>query len=348
MPTDTPLPANASQPTRVLSGIQPTGRFHWGNYFGAIRQYIELQATGDAYYFIADLHALTTVREPGRLRSLVHEAAVDLLALGLDPARATLFVQSDVPEVTELTWLLMTVCPMGLLERCHAYKDKKSRGLPADAGLFAYPVLMSADILAYDATLVPVGEDQVQHIEVCRDLAGSFNHLYGEVFTLPSPRLVAGGGRVPGTDGQKMSKSYQNTIEVFEELPAQKKKIMRITTDSRPVEEPKNPEGDHLFELYSLMASSGDVQQMAELYRRGGFGYGEVKKALVEAANAFFADARARRAELEADPERILAVLADGAARAREQAGRVLARAKQACGLSRVAAVVPNAVGKKV
>jgi tryptophanyl-tRNA synthetase len=336
MSTDSPVaPSAPAPPARVLSGIQPTGRFHWGNYFGAIRQYIELQTTGDAYYFIADLHALTTVREPDRLRRLVHDAAVDLLALGLDPTRATLFVQSDVPEVTELTWLLMTVCPMGLLERCHAYKDKKTRGLPADAGLFAYPVLMSADILAYDATLVPVGEDQVQHIEVCRDLAGSFNHLYGDVFTLPAPRLVAGGGRVPGTDGQKMSKSYHNTIEVFEELPAQKKKIMRITTDSRPVEEPKDPEGDHLFALYSLLASPADTQLMAQKYRLGGFGYGEVKKALVDVAQAFFADARARRAELEADPERIAAVLADGAARAREQAGRVLVRAKQACGLSR-------------
>ena len=335
----TPTAAKPPAPTRVLSGIQPTGRFHWGNYFGAIRQYIELQTAGESFYFIADLHALTTVRDPQRLRSLVHAAAVDLVALGLDPARATLFVQSDVPEVTELTWLLMTVTPMGLLERCHAYKDKKTRGLPADAGLFAYPVLMSADILAYDATLVPVGEDQVQHIEVCRDLAGSFNHLYGDVFTLPSPRLVAGGGRVPGTDGQKMSKSYHNTIEVFEELPAQKKKIMRITTDSRPVEEPKDPDGDHLFALYSLMANEADVERMAELYRRGGFGYGEVKKALVEAANAFFADARDRRAKLEADPERIAAVLADGAARAREQAGRVLMRARQACGLTRAGTV---------
>ncbi|MFM8803696.1 MAG: tryptophan--tRNA ligase, partial [Planctomycetia bacterium] len=244
-PPGRPLPV-----TRVLSGIQPTGRFHWGNYFGAIRQYIDLQPgsgpadgpgpTTEAYYFIADLHALTTIREPDRLRSLVHDAAVDLVALGLDPDRATLFVQSDVPEVTELTWLLLTVTPMGLLERCHAYKDKKSRGLPADAGLFTYPVLMSADILAYDATVVPVGEDQVQHIEVCRDLAGAFNHLYGEVFTLPKPRLVEGGARVPGTDGQKMSKSYDNTLDVFEDPAAQKKKIMRITTDSRPMEEPKN------------------------------------------------------------------------------------------------------------
>jgi len=335
MTPETAKPSTPPPPTRVLSGIQPTGRFHWGNYFGAIRQYIELQTAGDAYYFIADLHALTTVRDPARLRGLVRAAAVDLVALGLDPSRATLFVQSDVPEVTELTWLLMTVCPMGLLERCHAYKDKKSRGLPADAGLFTYPVLMSADILAYDATVVPVGEDQVQHIEVCRDLAGTFNHLYGEVFTLPRPRLVEGGARVPGTDGQKMSKSYENTIEVFEDLGSQKKKIMRITTDSRPMEQPKDPEGDHLFELYSLMAAEADRLKMADLYRRGGFGYGEVKKALVEAAADFFADARRRSDEIEADAGRIEAILADGAARARRQAAGVLDRARAACGLSR-------------
>ena len=325
---------------RVLSGIQPTGRFHWGNYFGAIRQYIDLQpgeqSTGaEAYYFIADLHALTTIRAPDQLRSLVHDAAVDLLSLGLDPDRATLFVQSDVPEVTELTWLLMTVTPMGLLERCHAYKDKKSRGLPADAGLFTYPVLMSADILAYDATVVPVGEDQIQHIEVCRDLAGTFNHLYGEVFTLPKPRLVEGGARVPGIDGQKMSKSYNNTLDVFEDPAAQKKKIMRIATDSRPMEEPKNPESDHLFELFTLVAPEADRQRMAELYRRGGFGYGEVKKSLVEAAAQFFAEARARRAALEADPKRIEAILAAGAERARAKARDVLDRARRACGLAR-------------
>jgi len=335
MPSDSSHATKAPLPVRVLSGIQPTGRFHWGNYFGAIRQYIELQTAGEAFYFIADLHALTTVRDPARLRALVHAAAVDLLALGLDPARATLFVQSDVPEVTELTWLLMTVCPMGLLERCHAYKDKKTRGLPADAGLFTYPVLMAADILAYDATVVPVGEDQVQHIEVCRDLAGTFNHLYGEVFTLPKPRLVEGGAKVPGTDGQKMSKSYENTIDVFEDLAAQKKKIMRITTDSRPMEDPKDPQGDHLYELYSLLAPEAKRVEMEALYRRGGFGYGEVKKALVEAAAEFFAVARTRRAELEADPARVEAILADGAARARRQAAAVLGRARDACGLSR-------------
>ncbi|MFM8282861.1 MAG: tryptophan--tRNA ligase [Planctomycetaceae bacterium] len=325
-------------PLRVLSGIQPTGRFHWGNYFGAIRQYIELQAAGDAYYFIADLHALTTVRDPVRLRGLVHDAALDLVALGLDPARATLFVQSDVPEVTELTWLLLTVAPMGLLERCHAYKDKKTRGLAADAGLFTYPVLMSADILAYDATVVPVGEDQVQHIEVCRDLAGTFNHLYGDVFTLPRARLVEAGARVPGTDGQKMSKSYDNTIDVFEDPAAQKKKIMRITTDSRPMEQPKEPHGDPLFDLYALVADPEEREAMADLYRRGGFGYGEVKKALVEAAARHFAAARQRRAEWAEDPGRIEAILADGAARARAQAGAVLDRARRACGLGRGAA----------
>ena len=322
-------------PTRVLSGIQPTGRFHWGNYFGAIRQYIDLQTAGEAYYFIADLHALTTVRDPATLRGFVRDAALDLVALGLDPAAAALFVQSDVPEVTELTWLLMTVTPMGLLERCHAYKDKKARGLTADAGLFTYPVLMSADILAYDATVVPVGEDQVQHIEVCRDLAGTFNHLYGEVFTLPKPRLVEAGARVPGTDGQKMSKSYDNTIEVFEDPAAQKKKIMRITTDSRPMEMPKEPEGDHLFDLFSLMAPPAERESMAALYRRGGFGYGDVKKALVTAAADFFAEARQRRAALAADPGAIDAILASGAERARAKAGEVLSRAKRSCGLSR-------------
>jgi tryptophanyl-tRNA synthetase len=331
----------AVSPPRALSGIQPTGRFHWGNYFGAIRQYIELQpaaadpSLGEAYYFIADLHALTTVRDPQTLRALVLDAALDLVALGLDPQRAVLFVQSDVPEVTELTWLLMTVAPMGLLERCHAYKDKKTRGLPADAGLFTYPVLMSADILAYDATVVPVGEDQVQHIEVCRDLAGTFNRLYGEVFTLPKPRLVEGGAKVPGTDGQKMSKSYRNTLDVFEDPDAQKRKIMRITTDSRPVEQPKDPDTDHLFALYALVAGDDQRRRMADTYRRGGFGYGEVKKALVAAAEEYFTEARSRRATLAADPDGIEMILAAGAERARAKAREVLDRARQACGIAR-------------
>ena len=319
---------------RVLSGIQPTGRFHWGNYFGAIRQYIDLQNEDAAFYFIADLHALTTVREPAALRGWTLDAAIDLLALGLNPKRAVLFIQSDVPQVSELCWLLMTGTPMGLLERCHAYKDKKSKGLPADAGLFTYPVLMAADILAYDSDTVPVGEDQVQHIEVCRDLAASFNHHFGEVFRMPKAKLLDGSKKVPGTDGEKMSKSYDNTLEVFEDAKAQRKKIMRIVTDSRPMEEPKEPDGDHLYQLYSLVARDAERDEMAALYRRGGFGYGEVKKALADAAESYFAEPRAKRAELAADPNKIREILADGAARARRKADEVLQRAKRACGLA--------------
>jgi len=318
---------------RVLSGIQPTGRPHWGNYFGAIRQYIDLQDEDESYYFVANLHALTTVREARQLTGFTLDAAIDLLALGLDPSRATLFVQSDVPEVSELCWLLMTGTPMGLLERCHAYKDKKAKGLTADAGLFTYPVLMAADILAYDADVVPVGEDQVQHIEVCRDLAGSFNHHFGQTFTMPKAQILDNSAKVRGTDGEKMSKSYNNTLEIFEDPKAQRKKIMRITTDSRPMEEPKDPLIDHLFQLYSLVATVEERESMAALYRRGGFGYGEVKKALADAAERYFGEARERRAELAANPARIREILADGASRARRKAGEVLARAKRACGL---------------
>jgi tryptophanyl-tRNA synthetase len=318
---------------RVLSGIQPTGRFHWGNYFGAIRQYIDLQHGNEAYYFIADLHALTTVRDAARLRQNTLDAALDLLALGLDPEKAILFRQSDVPEVSELCWLLMTGAPMGLLERCHAYKDKKEKGLPADAGLFTYPVLMAADILAYDSEVVPVGADQVQHIEVCRDLAGSFNAVFGETFVLPKAKTLEESAKVPGLDGEKMSKSYDNTIEVFEEVKAARKKIMRITTDARPMEEPKEPEGDHLYQLYSLFASSADREAMAAKYRKGGFGYGEVKKMLADAAESYFAEARARRAELAAAPDRVQQILGDGASRARKKAGEVLKRAQRNCGL---------------
>ncbi len=318
---------------RVLSGIQPTGRPHWGNYFGAIRQYIELQDEDESYYFVANLHALTTVRDAKLLASYTLDAATDLLALGLDPARATLFVQSDVPEVSELCWLLLTGTPMGLLERCHAYKDKKAKGLTADAGLFTYPVLMAADILAYDADTVPVGDDQLQHIEVARDLAGSFNHHFGQTFVIPKAKILDTSAKVPGTDGEKMSKSYNNTLEIFEDSKSQRKKIMRITTDSRPMEEAKEPEGDHLYQLYSLVATPAEVEAMAALYRRGGFGYGEVKKALADAAERYFADARARREELAANPARVREILADGAVRARRKAGQVLARAKKACGV---------------
>ena len=319
---------------RVLSGIQPTGRFHWGNYFGAIRQYIDLQSEAeDAFYFIANLHALTTVRNRDELAGLTMDAALDLLALGLDPDKATLFVQSDVPQISELCWLLMTGAPLGLLERCHAYKDKKARGMSADAGLFTYPVLMAADILAYDSDTIPVGEDQGQHIEVCRDLAASFNHHYGETFIMPKAKIIDTSARVPGVDGEKMSKSYNNTLALFEEPKTLRKQIMRIKTDSRPMEDPKQPETDHLFQLFILFANDEQRQEMAAKYRRGGFGYGEVKKALADLAIDYFDGPRKKRLELEAHPDRVRKILADGAQRASAKAAEVLARAQKACGV---------------
>lgn len=318
---------------RVLSGIQPTGRPHWGNYFGAIRQYIDLQEQNDGFYFIADLHALTTVRNPEQLRQNVLDTALDMLALGLDPNKATLFVQSRIPEVTELTWLLLTGTPMGLLERCHAYKDKKDKGIAADAGLFTYPVLMAADILAYDSQIVPVGADQVQHIEVCRDLVGSFHHTFGETFVLPKAKTLDVGAKVPGTDGQKMSKSYDNTLPLFGDVKKIRKQIMRIVTDSRPMEDPKEPEGDHLFELYQLFAGPSEVEAMAAKYRAGGFGYGEIKKAVAEVSEAHFDIARAKRQELEQDLDTVRDILDAGAKRAREVAAAVVDRARTACGL---------------
>lgn len=318
---------------RVLSGIQPTGRPHWGNYFGAIQQYIALQQEHDGYYFIANLHALTTIRDAELLRQLTRDAALDLLALGLDPDQATLFVQSDVPEVAQLTWILMTGTPLGLLERCHAYKEKKARGLTADAGLFTYPVLMAADILAYDANWVPVGQDQVQHIEVCRDLASSFNHHFGEAFVLPEARLLSTAAKVPGTDGEKMSKSYNNTIGLFEDPKAMRKKIMRIATDSRPMEQPKDPDSDHLYQLFQLFGEEQEVRAMAELYRSGGFGYGQIKTALADAAERYFAPARERRMDLERHPDTVEDILRAGAAKARQQAAQVLQRVELACGI---------------
>jgi len=279
------------------------------------------------------LHALTTIRDAQQLWQNTLDAAIDLLALGLDPEKATIFVQSDVPQVSELCWLLMTVAPMGLLERCHAYKDKRAKGLAAEAGLFAYPVLMAADILAYDSDTVPVGEDQVQHIEVCRDLAGSFNHLFGETFVLPTAKILDSSAKVPGTDGEKMSKSYGNTLEVFEEPAVLRKKIMRIVTDSRPVDQPKDPDSDHLFQLYSLFASPEQREEMAQRYRRGGFGYGEVKQALADLAVDYFAEARQRRQELAARPKQIQEIIGDGGAVARRKAAEVLLRAQQACGV---------------
>ncbi|HEY3397225.1 MAG TPA: tryptophan--tRNA ligase [Armatimonadota bacterium] len=318
---------------RVLSGIQPSGALHIGNYFGALRQYLDLQYEHEGFYFIANYHALTSLHDPAELRRLTEEVAVTFLALGLDPAVATMFVQSDVPEVTELSWLLSTVAPMGLLERCHAYKDKVSQGIPAEHGLFAYPVLMAADILIYDSNLVPVGQDQKQHVEVTRDLALRFNNRYGEVFVVPEPLILKEVAVVPGVDGRKMSKSYGNTIDIFAEPKPLRKLVMSIKTDSTPVEEPKDPDSDNVFQLFKLFAPEAERQEMERLYREGGAAYGEVKKRTAELMTEHFAPAREKRQELLAHPEQVREVLAAGAARARAQARITLERARAACGM---------------
>ncbi|MGV2340738.1 MAG UNVERIFIED_CONTAM: tryptophan--tRNA ligase [Planctomycetaceae bacterium] len=319
---------------KVLSGIQPTGRFHWGNYFGAIRQYIALQGNQQSFYFIADLHALTTVRDPQLLKQYVHDAALDLLALGLDPAKASLFRQSDVPEVTELMWLLMTITQMALLEKCHAYKDKKAKGLAADAGLFTYPVLMAADILAYDSTHVPVGADQIQHVEVTRDIAQRFNSLYGETLQLPECYVLDASAKVPGLDGQKMSKSYGNTIPIFESPKKLRKLIMSIKTDSAAMEDSKNPENCTIYQLYTLFASEEGRLALADRYRGGGMGYGEAKEALYQAALGCFGTAFERRTQLENNPDMVEEILAAGARAARSKAQEVVARVRAASGLA--------------
>jgi tryptophanyl-tRNA synthetase len=317
---------------RSLSGIQPSGALHVGNYFGAIRQYIDMQAQHEGFYFIANYHAMTTIRDRDTLLGNCLNLATDFLALGLDPARSVLFLQSDVPEVTELTWLLSTVTPMGLLERCHAYKEKTSEGLPADHGLFAYPVLMAADILIYDSDVVPVGQDQKQHVEVTRDIAEKLNSTYGELLKLPAPLILDSTAVVPGVDGRKMSKSYGNTILIFEEPEDIKAKVMRIKTDSTPVEDPKDPDECSVFALYRLFADDEQRETMAERYRKGGVGYGEVKKALVPLMADYFADARVRRAALAASPDTVIDVLRAGGRTARAVAQETLARVRDAMG----------------
>ena len=318
---------------RVLSGIQPTGRFHWGNYFGAIRQYIALQGQEQSFFFIADFHALTTIRDRDQLQRNIRDAAMDLLALGLDPDRACLFRQSDVPEVTELTWLLMTITQMHLLEKCHAYKDKKSRGIASDAGLFTYPVLMAADILAYDSTHVPVGADQIQHVEVARDLAQRFNSTYGDCLQLPEAMVLPESAKVPGLDGEKMSKSYGNTIPIFETPKKLRKLIMGIRTDSTAMESPKNADTCTVFELYRLFADEQRQGALRQRYEAGGMGYGEAKEQLYQAAMEMFGPAFERRAALEANPDELEDILRQGAAKARARAQEVLARVREACGL---------------
>ncbi len=318
---------------RILSGIKPTGRPHLGNYFGMMRPAIEWQERGESFYFIADFHALTTVHQPAALRDFSRGVALDFLACGLDPTKAVLFRQSDVPEVAELAWILSCLTPMPMLENSHAYKDHVARGKVPSHGLFAYPVLMAADILIYDSNVVPVGRDQKQHVEITRDLAEKMNRTFGEVFTIPTASILPEMATVVGLDGQKMSKSYGNTIGLFEDEKALKKKIMGITTDSTPVEAPKNPAESSIVALYRLFASEAAVTRMEADFRAGGVGYGEFKKRLFGAAWDYFAPFRARRAELEQDHAFVESVLSAGAERAREIAQRTMDRVRTATGL---------------
>ena len=319
---------------RILSGIQPSGALHLGNFFGMMRPAIELQNQGDAYYFIADYHSMTSLFDAGARRKNVLDVALDFLACGLDPKRCVFFRQSDVPEHCELTWILSTITPMGLLERCHSYKDKTSRGVPVNHGLFAYPVLMAADILIYDSNVVPVGRDQKQHVEVTRDIAIKFNEAYGDTFVVPEPRIREEVAVVPGTDGQKMSKSYGNTVEIFGEEKALRKKVMSIVMDSRTPEEPKpDAEQNNAVRLLKLVAPTEVAQGIEDRVRAGGFGYGDLKKALFEHYWNYFSEARARRKELEANLDYVNGVLKEGAERARSVAAKVLKRARGACGL---------------
>ncbi len=319
---------------RVLSGIQPSGILHLGNYFGALQQHLEMQHQGDAYYFIANYHALTTVRDTDRLREMTLDVALDYLALGLDPEKCCLYRQSDLPEVTELTWLLSTVTPMGLLQRCHSYKDKIARGLSPDHGLFAYPLLMAADILIVDARVVPVGKDQKQHLEVTRDIAQRFNHIYGDVFVIPEARIVEEVAAVPGTDGQKMSKSYGNTIDIFASGKRLKRQVMGIVTDSTELADPKDPDSCNVLALMKLFVEPEELEDWRRRYRAGGTGYGHAKLRLIELIDGRFKDARDRRAQLARQPDRVEKVLQEGVERARQVAGKTLERARQACGLS--------------
>jgi tryptophanyl-tRNA synthetase len=318
---------------RVLSGIQSSGECHLGNYFGAIRQHVALQTEGEAIYFIADYHSMTSVRDAALRRRLVHELALDYLACGLDPTHAILYRQSDLPEVCELAWLLTTVTPMGLLQRAHSYKDKIAQGLQPDHGLFAYPVLMAADILQYNADVVPVGQDQKQHLEMARDIATKFNQAYGvEVFKLPEAHILDGVAVVPGTDGRKMSKSYDNTIRMFWPQKQLRKAVMGIVTDSTPVEEPKDTD-QSLFQLWALFATEVERKDLFARARAGGLGYGEVKKDLLERLLAAFAPMRERREALAGDPGAVEEILRDGARRARALSAPILAAAREAAGV---------------
>ncbi len=318
---------------RVLSGIQPSGRLHIGNYFGAMRQHLQLQAENEGFYFIADYHAMTSGPKPDDLRQNKLAVAMDYLALGLDTNKTVFWCQSDVPQVTELCWILSCITPMGLLQRCVSYKEKISQGVSANHGLFAYPVLQAADILIFDSNLVPVGADQKQHIEVTRDIAGYFNNTYGQVFVIPKEYILESVAVVPGIDGRKMSKSYDNTIEIFEQEKTVRKKVMSIVTDSTPVEAPKNPDKCNVFALLKLIASSQELVDWEAKYRQGGVGYGQAKKRLAELLIEYFKPYREKRAELEKNIDYVRKVLHEGAQKARAVAQKTLSRARKAVGI---------------
>lgn len=319
---------------RILTGIQPSGQIHLGNYFGAIQNVLGMQEKGhEVFLFLADFHALTTVRDPEALRQGSISAALDFLACGVDSERTIFWRQSAVPEVQELAWLLSVITPMGLLERCHSYKDKIAHGKEATHGLFAYPVLMAADILLYQADLVPVGKDQKQHLEVTRDLALKFNNAYGEHFKIPDAYIPDNVATVPGTDGQKMSKSYGNVIPLFDSPKRIKTSIMGIVTDSTPLEEPKDPETCNVYNIYKLLATPEQLEEMATKLRAGGYGYGDAKKALLAAYHEKFDACAARREELSKNLDYVEDILRKGAERARAVAAPTLEAVRKAVGL---------------
>jgi len=319
---------------RILTGLQPSGKLHIGNYFGAMQPAVQLQDQGEAFYFIADYHAMTSMTDADTLRANIQDLAIDFLACGLDPQKATIFRQSDIPEVNELAWILSTVCPMGLLERAHSYKDKIAKGLAANHALFAYPTLMAADILLYDAELVPVGKDQKQHLEMTRDLAGKINDRFGEnILTIPEAQIKEHTAVVPGLDGQKMSKSYHNTIPLTGNQKALRKSIMRIVTDSTPVEDPKPTEGSTVIALYQLFADDKAMQQMIADHQAGGCGYGDFKQRVFDAYWEFFTPVREKREELENNLDYVNQVISQGAEKARAESTKVLDRVRKAVGL---------------
>ncbi len=318
---------------KILSGIQPSGTLHIGNYFGMMQPMINNMQNGELYVFVVNLHALTSVHNRKKLSGGTLEAAADFIALGLDPEQCVFWVQSDVPEVTELTWILSTIVPMGLLERCHSYKDKVAKGIAPSLGLFSYPVLMAADILLYQARKVPVGKDQKQHLEVARDIAQKFNHTFGETFVIPEPIIADDVATVPGLDGQKMSKSYDNTIGIFLDEKALKKRVMAITTDATPVDQPKDPDKCNLYNIFKLFAPSDRLAEVHKLYVEGGAAYGYIKQELVGHIWDYFKEAREKRAELAKDPGYLKQVLAEGAEKARERAIPTLELVRQKVGL---------------